>query len=78
MRCQLARHDMGLGLGCVGVECLRADDIELREMRRHRRQRRRQESRRGIAIHVAQLYAHFTPQPWQHHRVLERVMDTRL
>ena len=26
VRCQLARHDMGLGLGCVGVECLRADD----------------------------------------------------
>lgn len=24
VRCQLARHDMGLG--CVGVECLRADD----------------------------------------------------
>ena len=38
MRCQLARHDMG----CVGIECLRADDIELREMRRHRRQRSKQ------------------------------------
>ena len=37
LHCRLARHDMG----CVGIECLRADDIELREMR-HRRQRSKQ------------------------------------